>query len=85
VLRKSSYTHAFGLVFKLENESTEYLLVRPKDGGDVWVLPKGHLEKHEGHGEAALREVCEETGVRARIIGYLGAVRYGTAKEHVCG
>jgi 8-oxo-dGTP pyrophosphatase MutT (NUDIX family) len=81
----SAYTHAFGLVFKLEDGTAKYLLVRPKDGGNLWVLPKGHIEKYEGHGEAALREVYEETGVRARMIGCVGTVSYTTTKEHVRG
>ncbi|MFO7545541.1 MAG: NUDIX domain-containing protein [Trueperaceae bacterium] len=32
----------------------------------AWVFPKGHLEPGEGPLEAALREVEEEAGVRAR-------------------
>jgi 8-oxo-dGTP pyrophosphatase MutT (NUDIX family) len=74
-------THAFGIVFRISEGCTKYLLVKPSDGGDIWVLPKGHLEKHEGHGEAAQREVYEETGVRARIMRCLGAVSYATPQE----
>jgi 8-oxo-dGTP diphosphatase len=32
-----------------------------------WGFPKGHLEKGETTGEAALREVKEETGIEAKI------------------
>jgi 8-oxo-dGTP pyrophosphatase MutT (NUDIX family) len=35
--------------------------------GSEWVLPQGHIETQESHGEAALREVREETGVDARL------------------
>lgn len=42
-----------------------------------WVLPKGHIEDGEGHIEAALREVEEETGVIARMVYPLGVVVYG--------
>lgn len=33
-----------------------------------WVFPGGHVDPGEAPHEAALREVLEETGVRARII-----------------
>jgi 8-oxo-dGTP diphosphatase len=36
---------------------------------DVWSLPGGHIEPGEAARVAALREVREETGVEARIIG----------------
>ena len=34
-----------------------------------WDLPKGHIEQGESSAVAALREVEEETGVRAEIVG----------------
>jgi 8-oxo-dGTP pyrophosphatase MutT (NUDIX family) len=34
-----------------------------------WGLPKGHLENGEGPGEAALREVEEETGLADLTLG----------------
>lgn len=36
---------------------------------DVWSLPGGHIEAGEAAQAAALREVREETGIEARIIG----------------
>ena len=33
-----------------------------------WDFPKGHLEAGESSEQAALREVMEETGIRAEII-----------------
>ena len=41
-----------------------------------WVLPKGTVEKGESHEETALREVYEETGVKAEIIEYIGKSEY---------
>lgn len=41
-----------------------------------WVLPKGTVEEGEEHSETALREVQEETGVRATIIKYVGKSNY---------
>jgi 8-oxo-dGTP pyrophosphatase MutT (NUDIX family) len=37
-----------------------------------WTLPKGRRDPGESIEAAALREVHEETGLRARIVGYLG-------------
>ena len=41
-----------------------------------WVLPKGTVEDGESHEETALREVREETAVKARIIDYIGKSEY---------
>jgi 8-oxo-dGTP diphosphatase len=51
---------------------------RPKY--DDWSLPKGKLDPGETWEEAAVREVEEETGVRARIVGELSATRYHDRK-----
>ena len=34
-----------------------------------WLYPGGHIEENEDPAQAALREVREETGVRAEVIG----------------
>jgi 8-oxo-dGTP diphosphatase len=34
---------------------------------DDWTLPKGKVEPGEESEQAALREVCEETGLRCRL------------------
>jgi EmrB/QacA subfamily drug resistance transporter len=54
------------------------LVHRPKY--DDWSLPKGKLEKGESFEEAALREVEEETGMRASLGDELGEARYRDAK-----
>jgi 8-oxo-dGTP pyrophosphatase MutT (NUDIX family) len=43
---------------------------------DDWSLPKGKLDAGETFEEAALREVWEETGVRARLVRELPSVEY---------
>jgi ATP adenylyltransferase len=42
-------------------------------GSDPVVLPKGHIEPGETAAEAAMREVREETGIEATVVGWLGA------------
>ncbi|MCF6465548.1 NUDIX hydrolase [Clostridium sp. Cult2] len=51
------------------------ILLLKKFNGD-WVLPKGRVEKDENIREAAIREVFEESGVKAEIIRYIGMVHY---------
>lgn len=51
------------------------ILLLRRFNGD-WVLPKGRVEKNESSREAAVREVFEESGVRAEIIRYIGMVHY---------
>ena len=51
------------------------LLLLRKFNGD-WVLPKGRVEVGERLHTAALREVLEESGVKAEIIQYIGKVNY---------
>ena len=51
------------------------ILLLKKFNGD-WVLPKGRTEKGEDIRETALREVLEESQVKAEIIKYIGMVHY---------
>jgi 8-oxo-dGTP diphosphatase len=51
---------------------------RPKH--DDWSLPKGKLDGGETWEQAALREVEEETGMRARITGELDPSFYKDGK-----
>jgi 8-oxo-dGTP pyrophosphatase MutT (NUDIX family) len=54
-------TSAGGVVFRIMDGSPVYLLIR--DSYRNWGFPKGHLEAGEPADVAALREVCEETGL----------------------
>lgn len=53
----------------------EWLLIKPR-GSKKWRLPKGSIEKGESPESAALREVWEETGIRAQIIERLDTIQY---------
>lgn len=43
---------------------------------DDWTLPKGKLDPGESFEDAAVREVEEETGLRARLVRQLPATTY---------
>ncbi len=46
------------------------------DRSEGWVLPKGTVEEGEEYKQTALREVREESGVKARIVRYIGKSNY---------
>lgn len=48
----------------VENEQGDLLMIQLRGH---WDLPKGHIEPTESSSEAALREVEEETGIRAML------------------
>ena len=50
-----------------------------------WVLPKGTVEPGEEYSETALREVKEETDVKASIVKYIGKSHYSfhTSEETI--
>ena len=51
--------------------------IRPAGKAEgIWALPKGLIGRNESAEETALREVAEETGVRAEVVQKLGDVRY---------
>jgi 8-oxo-dGTP pyrophosphatase MutT (NUDIX family) len=65
---------AGGVIFN----GDKVLVLKRKNGN--YVLPKGHVEEGERIEDAALREVEEETGIKAKIIEYIGEIEYH-AKE----
>jgi 8-oxo-dGTP pyrophosphatase MutT (NUDIX family) len=62
---------AGGVVYRRSGNGVEVLVC--KDAGyHKWVLPKGLIARDESPEQAALREVSEEVGVRARLVAPLG-------------
>ncbi len=73
----SSEFSAGGVVVNADNEVVVIVPTRrAADGSRVLALPKGHPDGRESAVEAALREVREEAGVEAELVGSLGEVRY---------
>lgn len=61
---------AGGVLFK----DRSVLLIKTPSG--VWSFPKGNVEKGEKPEEAAVREVIEETGVKGKVVDYIGEISY---------
>ncbi len=53
------------------NDADEVLLVHHNKIG-LWLYPGGHIDPDESPGEAAIREVGEETGIHAQVLGENG-------------
>ncbi len=71
---------AGGLV--IDSTGTKGLLIGRRDLKDqsrerlLWSLPKGHIEAGETPEQAAIREVCEETGIESEISRALGVIDF---------
>ncbi|NEE03375.1 NUDIX hydrolase [Phytoactinopolyspora halotolerans] len=77
---------AGGVVWRPAGDEVEIVVVhRPKY--DDWSLPKGKLDPGETFGDAAVREVLEETGVSAELGRFLDEVRYvdRSSRQHPDG
>jgi 8-oxo-dGTP pyrophosphatase MutT (NUDIX family) len=79
----STYSHAGGVVVRTIGGQREYLIVEAARSPGVWVLPKGHVEPGETQEAAAIREVEEESGVRAVIVAPAGESEYAVNGKHV--
>ncbi len=65
---------AGGVVLKGRKRAKVLVVHRPKY--DDWSLPKGKLNRGESWEAAALREVLEETNIRAKIVDTLTPTSY---------
>jgi 8-oxo-dGTP pyrophosphatase MutT (NUDIX family) len=66
---------AGGVVFRERaGGGFDVALIRTHEGR--WQLPKGWIEDGEPHERAALREVREEAGVDAELVGPLDTIQY---------
>lgn len=72
----NDFSHSGGIVLRRVNNTIKYLIVTAKKNPDHWVLPKGHIKPGESFEQAAVREVLEETGIKARILTYVGHIGF---------
>jgi len=67
---------AGGAVFKKSGKKV-FWLVAKHSGYHKWVLPKGLIDPGEKSADTAVREVEEETGIKAKIVAKIpGAEKY---------
>ena len=65
-----NYTHFVSVAGLVINDNGEILLIKSPRRG--WEYPGGMVEPGETFQEALIREIKEETGVDAEIIGFIG-------------
>ncbi len=84
-MNKRTVTHAFsagGVVFRqtpLSGGAEIVLVGRSRER--IWTLPKGTPATGETREMTALREVREESGIVARIIGEAGTIEYSFTRK----
>jgi 8-oxo-dGTP pyrophosphatase MutT (NUDIX family) len=73
------------VVYRREGDEIELVLAsrRTRRGQLAWGLAKGGIEDGESMEQAAIREVREETGLKATIEASLGETRYFYVWEDV--
>jgi A/G-specific adenine glycosylase len=61
------------------------LVRRPSEGrwGGLWEFPHGPLQSGEGHGEAVVRILAEQTGITARPGAELMTIRHGVTRFRI--
>lgn len=64
------------------NISVEVALVGRNHSG-MWALPKGTPEAGETLEQVAVREVQEETGLKVRLIAYIGNISYSFVHDKI--
>ena len=74
---------AGAIAVRVRDDRTEFLIVTARRRPDQWIFPKGHIERRETPGEAAVRELEEEADVRGKLVGRVGASRFRSKGEDV--
>ncbi|HKE54257.1 MAG TPA: NUDIX hydrolase [Actinomycetota bacterium] len=77
-MESRSEVSAGGVVYRREDDAIDLALAarRTRRGQLAWGLAKGAIELGESDEQAAVREVLEETGLRAAVEADLGDIRY---------
>jgi len=75
---------AGGVVYRRVEGGIEVAIAEQRDritDRTTTRLPKGKIDPGESAADAALREVAEEIGLRARVVADLGRVEYDYAED----
>ncbi|MFF2876955.1 NUDIX domain-containing protein [Gottfriedia sp. NPDC057991] len=73
-----------GVAGLVKDSDGRWLVVKKKYSGlkGLWSLPAGFVKQDETVDQAVLREIKEETGINANLIGLIG-VRTGVIREEI--
>jgi len=66
----------------IRDVSIEVVLVGRSHAG-IWALPKGTPKPGETIEQVAVREVQEETGLKVRLISYIGSITYSFVRGQI--
>lgn len=72
---------AGGLVIRQSKPDRIEIAIVHRPIREDWSYPKGKVEPKETLTECALREVLEETGLRCRIVSFVGTTEYRDRKD----
>jgi 8-oxo-dGTP pyrophosphatase MutT (NUDIX family) len=76
-LQRVEETSAGGFVLAADGSNRVALIGRLSRSGRLdWCVPKGHPEGAENLEQAAVREIEEETGLKAEVLSELGSINY---------
>jgi len=68
------------VVFTRKNGKILYVIIKSQEG--YYGFPKGHMEENETEEQTALREIHEETGLKAEILpGFKTVTEYPLPKK----
>ena len=83
-MTKRREVSAGGVVYRRVEGEIEIAIAEQRDRithRTTTRLPKGKIDPGESAADAAVREVAEEIGLRARVVAALGSVEYDYAED----
>jgi ADP-ribose pyrophosphatase YjhB (NUDIX family) len=66
--KPEKWTSAGGVVLQSRDDTSKVLVIKPSNNYGPWAFPKGRVDEGETYQIAAVREVWEETGVKAKFL-----------------
>lgn len=65
---KKKWVSAGGIVFPSLDDMEHVYIIKPSNNYGPWAFPKGRVDEGETMKQAAIREVWEETGIKAKVL-----------------